>query len=184
MQRLCLSFFLSLVLSGPAIADDRIEHGDWSSQFLEGMGEATTHENGLSTFGVLCAKGSCRYYVANGIDCQSGGNYPLMITTDSGALSVQAVCEPVSTANGDIMVYWFNESDSMNQAFRHSPAVGFAFPLTNGKFKFSTFSMNGYNDAIERMVNGLRERQPEANPQQDLEMDIQEATPEAPLEKT
>ena len=184
MQRLGLSFLLAIVLSSPVVADDRIAHGDWSSQFLEGMGEATTHENGVATFGVLCGKGSCRYYFANGIDCQPGGNYPLMITTDSGALSVEGVCEPVATANGDIMVYWFNENDSMNRAFRASPAVGFAFPLTNGKFKFSTFSMNGYNDAIERMVNGLRERQQEAAPQQELEMEIQEATPEASLDNT
>lgn len=184
MQRVFLSLILilslSLSLSSPGLADDRLEHGDWSSQFMEGMGEATTHENGMSTFGVLCGNGSCRYYFANSIDCQPGGNYPLMITTDSGALSVEGVCEPVGTANGDIMVYWFNESDAMSRAFRDSPVVGFAFPLTSGKFKISTFSMNGYNAAVERMVEGIRSRpQPEAAPKQDLEMEIQEATPEA-----
>ena len=185
MLRLGLSLILMLFLWPFASADDRVEHGDWSSQFLDGMGEATTHENGMSTFGVLCAKGSCRYYFANGIDCQPGGNYPLMITTASGALSVEGVCEPVSTANGDIMVYWFNENDSLNGALSKSPSVGFAFPLTNGQFKTSTFSMHGYNEAIERMVEGLRERQSqEQAPQQDLEMDLKEATPLPPQEST
>ena len=178
MQRALLSLILFLSLSAQGIADDRVEHGDWSSQFLDGMGEATTHENGMSTFGMLCATGSCRYYFANGIDCQPGGNYPLMITTDSGATSVEAVCEPVGTANGDIMVYWFNESDTMNSAFRESPVVGFAFPLTDGKFRTSTFSMNGYNAAVERMVNVMRERLQQEGVGQEQETETPDAMPD------
>ena len=147
-----------LVLPLLAFADNRVEHGNWSSQFFEGMGEATTHENGMSTFGILCAEGHCRFYFANGIDCEPGGNYPLMLTTESGALSVEAVCEPVSTANGDILVYWFNESEAMNQAFQKTAVVGFAFPLSDGKFKVNKFSMEGYKAAIERMVSGLRDK--------------------------
>ena len=179
MQRLLLSLLLFLFLSAHAFADDRVAHGDWSSQFLDEMGEATTHENGTSTFGVLCTKGRCRYYFANGTDCQPGGNYPLMITTDSGAISVEGVCEPVGTANGDIMVYWFNESDAMNGAFLNSPVVGFAFPLTNGKFQISTFSMNGYSAAVERMVNGMRERLQQEDAGQGPEREIPQATPDS-----
>ncbi len=148
-----------------ALADNRVEHGDWSSQFFEGMGEATTHENGMSTFGILCAEGYCRYYFANGIDCEPSGNYPLMVTTEGGALSVEAVCEPVTTANGDILVYWFNESEAMNQAFQKTAVVGFAFPLSDGKFKVSKFSMTGYKAAVYRMVSGLRDKRELQNEQ-------------------
>ncbi len=177
-----LLLLLLLSLSLPVLAEDRVQHGSWSSQFLEGMGEATTHENGTSTFGILCAQGSCRYYFANGIDCEPGGNYPFMITTDSGALTIEGVCEPVATANGDILVYWFNENDAMNRAFQQTPVVGFAFPLTSGKFRLSSFSMDGFTDAIQRMVNGVRERGdvPASSQQQELQMEIQEATPESP----
>ncbi|MFM8466344.1 MAG: hypothetical protein ACKOAO_02130 [Oxalobacteraceae bacterium] len=180
MQRAWFSLLIFLFLSMPALADDRVSHGSWSSQFLDGMGEATTHENGTSTFGILCAQGSCRYYFANGIDCEPSGNYPFMITTDAGALTIEGVCEPVPTPNGDILVYWFNENDAMNRAFQQTPVVGFAFPLTNGKFRLSSFSMEGFNEAIQRMVSGLRERSdsPASSQQQDLQMEIQEATPE------
>lgn len=185
MQRAWFSLLVSLFLSAPTLADDRMSHGSWSSQFLDGMGEATTHENGTSTFGILCAQGSCRYYFANGIDCEPSGNYPFMITTDAGALTIEGVCEPVATANGDILVYWFNENDAMNRAFQQTPVVGFAFPLTNGKFRLSSFSMEGFNDAIQRMVTGMRERSdsPSSSQQQELQMEIQEATPE-PAEST
>lgn len=182
MRRALPTLLLLLSLSLPVLAEDRVQHGSWSSQFLEGMGEATTHENGTSTFGILCAQGSCRYYFANGVDCEPGGNYPFMITTDSGALTIEGVCEPVATANGDILVYWFNENDAMNRAFQQTPVVGFAFPLTSGKFRLSSFSMDGFTDAIQRMVNGVRERGdiPSGSQQQELQMEIQEATPESP----
>ena len=182
MQRAWFSLLVSLFLSVSALADDRMSHGSWSSQFLDGMGEATTHENGTSTFGILYAQGSCRYYFANGIDCEPSGNYPFMITTDAGALTIEGVCEPVATANGDILVYWFNENDAMNRAFQQTPVVGFAFPLTSGKFRLSSFSMDGFTDAIQRMVNGVRERGdiPSGSKQQELQMEIQEATPESP----
>lgn len=192
MQSVVLSFLFSLSLIfllspfSSAQADERAQHGKWSSQFLEGMGEATTHDNGMATFGILCAQQSCRYYFANGIDCEPGGNYPFMITTDSGALPIESVCEPVSTPNGDILVYWFNENDAMNRAFQKTPVAGFAFPLTSGTFRVNTFSMEGYNQAIERMVNGLRERggAHSGSRQQEPQSDLQEAVPEPDKEST
>ena len=158
MRRLFLLVIFLTALAGPLRAEDRLEHGDWVSQFRDSMGEASTHENGLSMFGTLCADRVCRYYFANGVPCEAGNNYPLMLTTRVGALAFDAICEPMSTANGDVMLYWFNESKPLNDALAQSDAVGFAFPLTTGQFKISTFSMNGYKDAIRRMVNGLRER--------------------------
>jgi hypothetical protein len=45
--------------------------------------------------------------------------------------------------------------------------------------------MEGFNDAIQRMVTGMRERSdsPSSSQQQELQMEIQEATPE-PAEST
>lgn len=158
MRRCLLAFALLLGLLGVVHADDREQHDDWSSQFLEDMGEASTHENGTSVFGMLCATDNCRYYFANGIECEPGMNYPLMLSTAAGALSVDAICEPMATANGDVMLYWFNESATLNEAFVASAEIGIAFPLSGGQFKLSKFSMKGYEAAIERMVNGVRER--------------------------
>lgn len=158
MQRLFPLLMCLAVLACPVRADDRLEHGDWVSQFRDRMGEASTHENGTSMFGTLCADRVCRYYFANGVPCEPGNNYPLMLTTGAGALAFDAICEPMSTANGDVMLYWFNESKPLNDALANSDAIGFAFPLTTGQFRISTFSMNGYKEAIRRMVNGLRER--------------------------
>jgi hypothetical protein len=158
MHRIFITMALLLSFSAVVQADDKVEHGDWSSQFMDGMGEATTHENGMSVFGMLCGDGTCSYYFANSTECEQSATYPLMLTTNSGALSVDAVCEKVDSANGELMLYWFTETDMMNRAFNNTPVLGFAFPLTNGQFKISTFSMDGFTQAIERMTRGLRER--------------------------
>lgn len=164
MRRYLLAIVLLLSLVGIATADDREQHEDWSSQFLEDMGEASTHENGTSVFGMLCATDSCRYYFANGIDCEAGMNYPLMLSTAAGAMSVDAICEPMSTANGDVLLYWFNESATLNDAFATSREIGIAFPMSGGQFKLSKFSMKGYEAAIERMITGVRERRDGGQP--------------------
>lgn len=174
MRRLFLLATLLTMLSCPVAADDRVEHGDWISQFRDGMGEASTHSNGIAMFGMLCADRSCRYYFANGIPCEAGNNYPLMLTTKAGALAFDAICEPMSTQNGDVMLYWFNESAALNDALSQSEAIGFAFPLTNGQFRTSVFSMNGYTDAMRRMVDGMRERL-------DQKQDPNQDTPVEPL---
>jgi hypothetical protein len=160
MQRLAVVLASIFFVVLPVTADDKVDHGDWSSQFLEGMGEASTHENGQSMLGMLCGNGSCRYYFANGLDCEASANYPLMVTTDVGAVPIEAVCEPMATANGDVMLYWFAETPQLNEAFTKTPVVGIAFPMTNGEFRISRFSMNGFTDAVERMVDVMRERQP------------------------
>ncbi|MFM7226166.1 MAG: hypothetical protein ACKO10_01285 [Betaproteobacteria bacterium] len=165
-----LLLLFSLYFSHLSHADDRIEHGDWASQFREGMGEASTHDNGTAMFGMLCADRLCRYYFANGTPCEAGNNYPIMLTTKVGALALDSVCEPMQTANGEVMLYWFGESAQLNDAFSQSESVGFAFPLTSGHFRTNVFSMSGYSEAIGRMVGVLLEQQdqsPQDQPQQE-----------------
>ena len=157
MQRFIVLLTLMMSVILPASAQERTEHGDWASQFLDGKAEASTHENGMSMLGMMCGNGSCRYYFANGLDCEPSVNYPIMVTTDVGAVPVEAVCEAMTTANGEVMLYWFAETPYLNEAFTKTPAIGIAFPLTNGEFKTSRFSMNGFAQAVERMVEIMRD---------------------------
>ncbi len=167
MQRFMVLLTLMMSVILPASAQERAEHGDWASQFLDGRAEASTHENGMSMLGMLCGDGSCRYYFANGLDCEPSVNYPLMLTTDVGAVPLEAVCEPMNTANGDVMLYWFAETPYLNDAFAKTPVIGIAFPLTNGEFKTSKFSMNGFAEAIERMVNVMQRGKAQEPPQEE-----------------
>ena len=166
MQRFIVLLTLIFSVTLPASAQERIEYGDWASQFFDGRGEASTHENGMSMLGMLCGDGSCKYYFGNSIDCEPSVNYPLMLTTDVGAVPLEAVCEPMATANGDVMLYWFAETPYLNDAFAKTPVIGIAFPLTQGEFKISKFSMNGFAEAIERMVSVMQEAKSQESPQE------------------
>ena len=73
----------------------------------------------------------------------------------------------MNTANGDVMLYWFAETPYLNDAFAKTPVMGIAFPLTNGEFKTSKFSMNGFAEAIERMVNVMQGEKAQEPPKEE-----------------
>lgn len=177
-----LILVFSVVL--PVAAEDRAEHGNWISQYLQGMGQASTQENDQSMFGMVCGEGRCRYYFANGLDCEPSVNYPLMITTDLGAVPVEAVCEPMPTDSGEMLLYWFAEMRYLNEAFEKTPTIGIAFPLTNGEFKFSRFSMNGFSDAVKRVAIVMRDSKSLEPAQEQTQEPTPGQTPELTLERT
>jgi hypothetical protein len=84
----------------------------------------------------------------------------------------------MTTANGEVMLYWFAETPYLNEAFVKTPAIGIAFPLTNGEFKTSRFSMNGFAQAVERMVNIMRDGKAQESTQE------KDAPSDPPLDRT
>lgn len=161
MRRLLSSAALLAAAAFPVLADERMEHAEWVSEFREGMGEASTKESGMSGFGMQCSEDGCRFFYENGIKCEPGATYPVVIATSVGSIAVETVCAPVMTADGEAGRYWFNDSPQFSDALMQSDTVGVAFPLANGQFKISQFLMNGYGEATERVAAGLRARKAE-----------------------
>jgi chemotaxis protein histidine kinase CheA len=177
MQRVLSLAVLLTATAFPVLADERMEHAEWVSEFRESTGEASTKEDGMSQFGMLCNDESCRFYYENGIDCEPGNNYPIVIATSAGSMAVETICEPVNDADADARRYWFAELPQFNEALMQSDTVGIAFPLSNGQFKISQFLMNGYGEATERVASGLRARRAEREAREaaDRERRIREA---------
>lgn len=161
MRRLLSSAALLAAAAFPVLADERMEHAEWVSEFHEGTGEASTKESGMTNFGMQCSEDGCRFFYSNGINCEPGTTYPVVIATSAGSIAVETVCAPVATADGETGRYWFNDSPQFNDALMQSDTVGIAFPLANGQFKISQFLMNGYGEAVERVMSGLRARKAE-----------------------
>lgn len=161
MRRLWSLAALLAAAAFPVLADERMEHAEWVSEFREGTGEASTEEGGISRFGILCTDDNCRFYFENGINCEPGNNYPVVIATSAGSIAVESICAPAVTATGEVMRYWFTELPQLNEALMQSDTVGVAFPLSSGQFKISQFLMNGYGEATERIASGLRARRAE-----------------------
>ncbi len=162
MRRLLSLAALLAAAANPVLADERMEHAEWASEFYQGTGEASTKEGGMSSrFGLSCNDDNCRFYYENGIDCEPGSNYPIVISTSAGSMAVETICAPAATAEGEVMRYWFAELPHFSDALMQSDAIGVAFPLANGQFKISQFLMNGYGEATERVASGLRARRAE-----------------------
>ncbi len=161
MRRLLSSAALLAAAAFPVLADERMEHAEWTSAFRDGTGEASTKESGMTSFGMQCSEDSCRFFYENGTNCEPGATYPMVIATSAGSIGVETVCEPVATAEGEASRYWFADSPQFNDALMQSDTVGVAFPLSSGQFKISQFLMNGYGEATERVAAGLRARKAE-----------------------
>lgn len=161
MRRVLSLAVLLTAAAFPVLADERMEHAEWASEFREGTGEASTKEDGMSTFGMLCNEDNCRFYYDNGVDCEPGNNYPIVIATSAGSIAVETICESVAIAGSEVTRYWFAELPQLSEALMQSDTVGIAFPLSNGQFKISQFLMNGYGEATERVMSGLRAQRAE-----------------------
>lgn len=161
MRRLLSLAALLAAAANPVLADERMEHAEWASEFYQGTGEASTKEGGTSKFGLSCNDDNCRFYYENGVDCDPGSNYPIVISTSAGSMALETICAPAATPDGEVRRYWFAELSHFNDALMQSDAIGVAFPLANGQFKISQFQMNGYGEASERVASGLRARRAE-----------------------
>lgn len=158
MRRLLSLATLLAAATFPVLADERMEHAEWVSEFREGTGEASTKDISMAKFGMLCTEDSCRYFYENGINCEAGNNYPIVIATSAGSIAVETVCAPGMTASSDLMRYWFADLPQFNDALMQSDTVGVAFPLSNGQFRISQFLMNGFGEASDRITSVLRAR--------------------------
>jgi chemotaxis protein histidine kinase CheA len=161
MRRLLSLAALLAAAASPVLADERMEHAEWASEFYQGTGEASTKEEGMARFGLSCNEDNCRLYYENGINCEPGNNYPIVISTSAGSMAVETICAPAATAGGEVTRYWFTELPQLNDALMQSDAIGIAFPLSNGQFRISQFQMNGYGEATERVASGMRARRAE-----------------------
>ncbi len=173
MRRLLSVAVLLAAVTFPVLADERMEHAEWISEFRDGTGEASTKDGGMARFGILCNEDSCRFYYENGVDCEPGNNYPVVIATSAGSIAVETVCVPVAGATGEVRRYGFAELSQFNEALMQSDSIGIAFPLSSGQFKISQFLMNGYGEATERVLAGMRARKAEREAREAAERERQ-----------
>lgn len=173
MRRLLSVAVLLAAVTFPVLADERMEHAEWISEFRDGTGEASTKDGGMARFGILCNEDSCRFYYENGVDCEPGNNYPVVIATSAGSIAVETVCVPVAGATGEVRRYGFAELSQFNEALMQSDSIGIAFPLSSGHFKISQFLMNGYGEATERVLAGMRARKAEREAREAAERERQ-----------
>jgi hypothetical protein len=150
------SFATSLIVLGAALFALRAEaqgrqFGAWAAGVLdgkEGVFAATVNDSG-GVLGQYCYReaGSCLWLLANDINCEDGAKYPVLVNTDSGAANTTIRCVKV---DGKAR-YVFEVFDLIDDAVRSASWFGIAFPMEDGRFQVSRFSMQGAAQAVSLM---------------------------------
>jgi hypothetical protein len=151
---------LAAASSASAAPPSTKKFGAWtvgSTTDKDGVFAATTNDSG-GLLGLYCSKETkrCLWLLTNDIRCKDESRYPVLVNSDSGALSTEIVCSNL----GSQPRYAFGDYDQIASAILKSEWVGIAFPLESGKFAVSRFSLRGAKDAVavvEKVIGTLTE---------------------------
>jgi hypothetical protein len=156
-----MSFAAVVMLSGsPALAQVKTFR-DWAvgvTADKEGLFAATVNESG-GVFGEYCypAQSNCWWVLSNDTICEDGSKYPVLVNTDKGSASTQIVCMKVDGKSR----YVFAPYKEIETIIEGARWLGMAFPMQNGRFQVSRFSLDGAAEAVpfmERKMKSTTER--------------------------
>jgi len=139
--------------------------GRWTTSDLGDYMEAFTRNRAGSSFCVICGS-QCLVYVDPKAKCESGQKYPAMISTIKGALQVDLLCHHMESRH----FFSTPATHEHYELLRTGGDIGFALPLANGKFKVSTFSLDGAFDAVGLAVRQADKRKAESAGLRDFEI--------------
>jgi hypothetical protein len=120
-----------------------VSYGRW---VVDGEGdwvEAWTDNESGSEFGLLCST-DCMIYLDFRTACDSGHDYPAMVNSGAGAISISMRCHRYE----DRQIFITEASEDYVDMVQQGEEVGFAFPLENGQFRVSRFSTRGGYEAM------------------------------------
>lgn len=146
VAKVLLAFGMLVGAYGVALAAPQ-QYGDWVVTLSGEYQEAYTGNDSGSTFGLFCFNGACEFYVDSNNPCTENAAIPMLINSETGALSVKSKCVHLNVQRGRTRyVYSIMDTDVID-AISNGQAIGFAMPLESGKFKVVRFSLNGARDA-------------------------------------
>lgn len=139
--------------------------GNWMVQKDTGWGsEAWTVNASGSQLGVLCyqTSGCLTYFIPDSVTCDDGGQYPALLNTELGAVSLSAVCKRITTSSGQTRyVMVIDEYKTVLGAILKDHVLGIVIPMADGAFSVARFSLDGSRDAIAAVNQAMK---PESKP--------------------
>lgn len=118
-----------------------------------------THSSTLNEsdalFGKWCdgEREKCFWMIAVRQTCEDSAEYPALLNSHAGAIHVNLTCAGAITIRGSrYHRLIISEFDQMSQIVREGKGrMGLAFPMEDGAFRVSRFSLQGGTAALTRM---------------------------------
>jgi len=142
-------FLLCVTASSLTLADDQY-FGSWGAgELTDGAGAfaGTVNDSG-ALFGQFCYKrdGNCAWLLAISTSCEDGTRYPVLINGGTGSDTAQVIC--TGTTGDGKSRYVFSDFDTIGRAIVGAKTIGFAFPMRDGMFQVSRFTLDGSPEAL------------------------------------
>jgi hypothetical protein len=166
MRAFAILAFLALASAGQAAAPARpgaraealraaaasrpfkpITFGRWVVDGLGDWVEASTDNGSGSEFGLLCGS-ECLIYLDFRTECDEGHDYPAMVNSGAGALSISMRCHHYE----ERPIFITEATEDYVDMLEQGEEVGFAFPLADGQFRVARFSTRGGTEAVAAAV--------------------------------
>jgi hypothetical protein len=159
---------LLLLVFGSAVAaaGSSKVFGDWIVDFTDDHSTiyAATVNDSNAVLGEYCTLSTheCSWLLGMEVACEDSGSFPALGSTSTGAASLNLVCGG-KLDTGKYYQYIFAKWQDVETLLKDAGMVGFAFPLADGKFKVSRFSLKGRTDAME-LAEAVAFDKPESHP--------------------
>lgn len=152
MTKLLLGAAL-LIVASVGLAEQR-NFGDWSWDYTDGGTIAITLSDSGKGLGQFCGfgDGNCLYKVMFPVSCEYGGTYPVLISTDNAAYTMNMKC---LTSDEDGGIYGITPFDDIDQVIREGNRIGFVMAMEHGSFSVVRFSLRGSNAAMDNMLENF-----------------------------
>lgn len=115
---------------------------------------ASTLNEAGSAFGAICGK-DCVWFVNVQKECVAGDLYPAMINGPKGSYAIQLKCYH-GADNRRLLTFPMDETSTA--LVSSGGVIGFAFPLGDGKFGVSRFSLDGATEAVVKAIEVITTR--------------------------
>jgi hypothetical protein len=151
---------------------ERLVSQNWVLDLNGKTNEAHTANDSASSFGVFCSGEKCLFYLRQGLKCEPGTKYSVLMNSQAVSTALSMECTQI----GGNLFQILDPFEAVLRATQAGEMIGFAVALQSGAFAVNRFSLVGAKPAIERVLleaaksKFLEQKTPPAN------------TPKSPLQ--
>lgn len=145
IKSLLLICILLVSLSAQA---EKLLSQNWVVDLNGQTNEAHTANESKSTFGVFCSGEKCLFYLQQGLKCDPGTKYSVLMNSQAVSTALSMEC----TLIGGNLFQILDPFEAVLRATQAGEMIGFAVALQSGAFAVNRFSLAGAKPAIERAL--------------------------------
>ena len=148
-MRLIQGFLLvCALLAMPLAQAERLASQNWIVDLNGQVNEAHTANDSTSSFGVFCSGEKCLFYLRQGLKCEPGTKYSVLMNSQAVSTALSMECTQI----GGNLFQILDPFEAVLRATQTGEMIGFAVALQSGAFAVNRFSLVGVKPAIERVL--------------------------------